>query len=64
MSMHRIKRLISILMDSPLYLTLSLKERYSLLARIAESSLFLVEVESEPIEVGYESGWAETFRTS
>lgn len=31
------RKFISILMESPLYMTLSLKERQSLLARLAES---------------------------
>jgi hypothetical protein len=34
---HEVKRFISILMESPLYMTLSLKERQSLLERLAES---------------------------
>ena len=35
------RQFISILMESPLYMTLSLKERQSLLARLAESYPFL-----------------------
>jgi hypothetical protein len=34
---HEIKKFISILMESSLYLTLSLKERQSLLERLARS---------------------------
>jgi hypothetical protein len=64
MSMNKIRNLISILMDSPLYLTLSLKERHSLLARMAENYPFLVEAESDQTEVGYESSWSGIFRTS
>ncbi len=55
MSMYKIKTLISILMDSSLYLTLSLKERHSLLARMAENYPFLVEAESDKTDVGYGS---------
>ncbi len=50
MSMNKIKRLLSILMDSPLYLTLSLKERYSLLTRMAKDYPFLFE--GERAEIG------------
>ncbi len=55
MSMYKIRTLISILMDSSLYLTLSLHERHSLLARMAENYPFLVEAESDETAVGYES---------
>jgi hypothetical protein len=34
---HETRKLISILMESPFYMTLSLKERKSLLERLAES---------------------------
>jgi hypothetical protein len=34
---HEMRKFISILMESPLYMTLSLKERRSLLERLAES---------------------------
>jgi hypothetical protein len=43
---HEIKRFISILMESPLYMTLSLKERQSLLERLTRSYPFFDE-ESE-----------------
>jgi len=52
MSMARIRKLLSILMDSPLYLTLSLQERYSLVARMAENYPFLVGADSEETEAG------------
>ncbi len=64
MSMHSIRRLLSILMDSPLYLTLSLRERHSLLARMAKDYPSLVEPDSEQIEGGYESSWAGIFGPS
>jgi hypothetical protein len=64
MSMHKIRNLISIMMDSPLYLTLPLKERRSLLTKMAENYPFLVESEGEQTEVvGYEASWAGIFRT-
>ncbi len=63
MSMHKIKNLLSILMDSPLYLTMSLRERHSLLSGMAERYPFLVESDSEQSETGYESSWAGIFRT-
>ena len=51
-------------MDSSLYLTLPLKERRSLLVKMAEDYPFLVEVEGEQTEVvGYEASWAGIFRT-
>lgn len=52
MSMSRIRKLLSILMDSPLYLTLSLQERYCLVARMAENYPFLVGADSEETEAG------------
>ncbi|HYA26907.1 MAG TPA: hypothetical protein VEE82_02815 [Thermodesulfovibrionales bacterium] len=55
------KHLISILMESPLYLTLPVSERRSLLASLTESYPFLAEDEEE--EVGYESSWAGIINT-
>lgn len=64
MSMFKARELISILMDSSLYLTLPLKERRSLLVKMAEDYPFLVEGEGEQTEVvGYEASWAGIFRT-
>ena len=51
------RELISILMESPLYLTLTVKERDSLLTRLSQSYPFLVEGNEEEMEVGYESSW-------
>lgn len=62
MSMRRIRSILSILMDSPLYLTLSLKERHSLLTRMAKDYPFLAEAESELTEGTYESSWAGILR--
>lgn len=57
MSRNAMKHLISILMESPLYLTLSVGERRSLLASLTESYPFLADADEEE-EVGYESSWA------
>ncbi len=62
MKMHNVhKVLVSILMESSLYLTLSLQERRALLARLAESYPSLAEGNDEDIEVGYESSWTGIF---
>ncbi len=54
MSGQKTKNLVSILMESSLYLTLSVKERHSLLTRLTESYPFLTEGEEE-VEMGCES---------
>jgi hypothetical protein len=56
------RELISILMESPLYLTLSVSERRSLLANLATSYPFLLDADEEE-EVGYESSWAGIVHT-
>ncbi len=64
MSMYKVKNLISILMDSSLYLTLPLQERRTLLVKMAQEYPFLVNGEGELKEaVGYEASWAGIFRT-
>ncbi len=64
MTMFKVRELISILMDSSLYLTLPLKERRSLLVKLAADYPFLVEGEGEQTEVvGYEASWAGIFKT-
>jgi hypothetical protein len=64
MSMHKAKKLISILMDSSLYLTLPLKERRGLLVKMAEDYPFLIDGQGEQKEaVGYEASLAGIFRT-
>ena len=51
-------------MESPLYLSLSLKERHSLLTTMASNYPFLVEAESGQTQVvGYESSLAGIFGT-
>ena len=58
MSMYKTKNLISILMESSLYSTLSSKERDSLLDRLSQSYPFLVDGEDDEMELGYESSWS------
>jgi len=55
MSMKKVRNLISILMDSPLYLTLALKERHALVEKMVQNYPFLVEVATSQTGVGYES---------
>ncbi len=62
MSRNTMKRLVSILMESPLYLTLSVSERRSLLASLTASYPFLLDIDEEE-EVGYESSWAGILHT-
>ncbi len=62
MSIRKMKRLISILMESPLYLTLTLKERDNLVRRVAESYPSVVADGEEESAVGYESSWAGVTR--
>lgn len=56
-TMLKTKRLVSILMESPFYLTLTLKERSSLVRRIAESYPFIVTEDDKETAIGYESSW-------
>ena len=58
MDSRRTQQLISILMESPLYTTLSVQERHSLLTRLVESYPVLREGKEEECEIGYESSWA------
>lgn len=62
MSRKALKQLISILMDSPLYMTLSVSERRSLVTNLAESYPFLLDGDEEEF-VGYESSWAGIVNT-
>jgi hypothetical protein len=61
MTAYRRSGLVSILMESPLYMTLSLHERRSLLSRLLESYPFLTECNEEEREVGYEASWKAVF---
>ncbi len=61
MSRNATKHLVSILMESPLYMTLSISERRSLVTSLTESYPFLADADEEE-EVGYESSWAGIVR--
>ena len=63
MSMRKVRTLISILMDSPLYLTLALKERHALLVKMAQNYPFLVETDINQTVGGYESIGNEGIQT-
>lgn len=51
------KKLISILMESPMYFTLSVNERHALLTSLIESYPSFHCDQDEGIEVGYEASW-------
>ena len=55
MNMRKVRTLISILMDSPLYLTLALKERHALVVKMVQNYPFLVETDISQTVGGYES---------
>lgn len=57
------RKLISILMESPLYQTLSIRERYSLMIDLGESYPSLVDAPVEEMHVGYESSWTGIIAT-
>ena len=59
MSQRRLKEIVSILKESPLYKTLSGEEKRAVITKLAESYSFLNNSNDEDI-VGYESGWADT----
>lgn len=58
MAGHKLRNLVSILMESPLYLTLPVEERLSLITRLTGSYPFLFEDRDDEMEIGYESSWA------
>ncbi len=62
MAMYRRSGLVSILMESPLYMTLSLEERQSLLSRLLASYPFLSECTDDETELGYEASWSGVIR--
>ena len=68
MDKAKIQFLVSILMDSGLYLSMPVNERMSLLSRLAKSypSLFSVEEcnNDDDTDIGYESSWSEIFPPS
>ncbi len=62
MSRQKARKIVSILMESPLYTTLSVEERSALVARIEESYPLLFDEEDEETDVGYEASWREIIR--
>ena len=58
MAMYRTKKLVCVLLESLLYKKLSLKEKESLLMKVAENYPFPAEAEEERA-IGYESSWKE-----
>jgi hypothetical protein len=61
MTAYRRSGLVSILMESPLYMTLSLHERQSLLSRLLQSYPFLAECNDDEKEKRYEASWKAIF---
>lgn len=57
MSRDEAKELVTILMESPLYLTLPVGERHSLISRLAEGHPGLFSQREEECELGYEASW-------
>jgi hypothetical protein len=55
MSGDRTKELISILMESSLYMTLSVKERHALLVRLEKSYLIVSESGHIESDTGYDA---------
>jgi len=58
MSRDKTKNLVSILMESPLYLTLPVEERLSLVTKLTERYPSFFEDRDDEMEIGYESSWA------
>jgi hypothetical protein len=56
MSGDKTKKLISVLMESPLYMTLSVKERHALLIRLEESYPISPDNDCAESDAGYDSG--------
>jgi hypothetical protein len=50
-------------MESPLYSTLSIHEKESLVSKMAENYPFLLQEEDEEIQLGYESSWQGIIKT-
>ena len=57
MSARENKNLISILMESPFYLTLSIDERKSLLNSLTSRYPCLSDCDDDEAPLGYESSW-------
>jgi hypothetical protein len=56
-SRQKAAKIISVLMESPLYVTLSAEEKSALVARLEESYPCLFAEDDEDQDVGYEAGW-------
>jgi hypothetical protein len=55
MSRQKSRKIISVLMESPLYATLSAEEKTALVARLEESYPSLFAEEDEDQDLGYEA---------
>jgi hypothetical protein len=62
MSRQKSGKIISVLMESALYATLSPEEKSSLVARLEESYPSLFAEEDDDQDIGYETSWREIIR--
>jgi hypothetical protein len=62
MSRQKSRKIISVLMESPLYVTLSAEEKSALVARLEENYPSLFAEEDEDQDVGYEASWRGIIR--
>jgi hypothetical protein len=62
MSRQKSAKIISVLMESPLYATLSAEEKSALVERLEESYPFLFAEEEGDQDVGYEASWRGMLR--
>lgn len=58
MSRDEAKELVTILMESSLYLTLPVGERHSLIRQLAAGHPALFSQREEECEIGYEASWS------
>jgi hypothetical protein len=58
MSRYILRKIVSILRESPLYKSLSAEEKRSIIKGLTESYSFLQDGNDEDV-VGYESSWAD-----
>ncbi|MGD0281541.1 MAG: hypothetical protein ABSB95_04175 [Dissulfurispiraceae bacterium] len=58
MSRHILRKIVSILRESPLYRSLSAEEKRSIIKGLTDNYSFLHDGNNDDI-VGYESSWAE-----
>ncbi len=57
MNRQKSGKITSVLMESPLYATLSAEEKSALVARLEASYPFLFAEEDDEMDVGYEASW-------